>query len=98
MIDELSLLDLCQHYRLEYPGGAKDLAKIWDESEQRIADGGPTFDDLARLGWVFFDGGRWIMQSTLLGTLARINYPSPSTKTFLMGLGKARLVAKTDTP
>lgn len=98
MVDELSLLDLCQHYRLEYPGGAEDLAKIWDESEQRIADGGPTFDDLVRLGWVFFDGGRWIVQSTPSGTFSPITYPSPNTKTFLTGLGKARLVAKTDTP
>lgn len=98
MVDELSLLDLCQHYRLEYPGGAEDVAKIWDESEQRIADDGPTFDDLARSRWVFFDGGRWIVQSTPSGAFSHITYPSPSTKTFLTGLGKARLVAKTDTP
>ncbi|MFP3588529.1 hypothetical protein SCB29_33580 [Paraburkholderia sp. SIMBA_055] len=98
MVDELSLLDLCEHYRLEYLGGAEDIAKIWDESEQRIADGGPTFDDLARLGWVLFDGGRWIAQRTPPGTLPHITYPSPSTKEFLTGLGKTRLVAKTDTP
>ena len=98
MVDELSLLDLCQHYRLEYPGGAEDVATSWDASEQRIADGGPTFDDLARLGWVFFDGGRWIVQSAPLGTLSHITYPSPSTKIFLTGLGKARLVAKADKP
>lgn len=98
VVDELSLLDLCQHYRLEYPGGIEDVAKTWDESEHRIADGGPTFDDLARLGWVFFDGGRWIVQSAPLGTLSHITYPSPSTKTFLTGLGKARLVAKSDAP
>ncbi len=98
MVDELSLLDLCQHYRLEYPGGAEDIAKIWDESEQRIADDGPMFDDLARSGWVFFDGGRWIMQSPPLGMFSHITYPSPSTKNFLTGLGSARLVAKTDTP
>lgn len=98
VVDELSILDLCQHYRLEYPGGAKNVAKNWDESEQRIADGGPTFDDLARMGWVFFDGGRWIMQSAPPGTFSHINYPSPSTKTFLTGLAKAQLIAKTDTP
>ncbi|KAF1037017.1 MAG: hypothetical protein GAK33_03501 [Burkholderia lata] len=98
IFDELNLLDLCQHYRLEYPGGAEDIAKVWDESEERIADGGPTFDDLVRLGWVFFDGGRWIVQSTPSGTFSHITYPSPSTKTFLMGLSKARLVARTDTP
>ncbi|KWB20845.1 hypothetical protein WL32_17095 [Burkholderia cepacia] len=98
VIDELSLLDLCRHYRLEYPGGAEDVAKSWDASEQRIADGGPTFDDLARFGWVFFDGGRWIMQSPPLGMLSHINYPSPSAEIFLTGLGKARLVAKTDEP
>jgi hypothetical protein len=39
MVDELRLLDLCQHYRLTYQGGAEDVAKTWDESEQRIADG-----------------------------------------------------------
>jgi hypothetical protein len=97
-VDELSILDLCQHYRLEYPGGAEDVAKIWDESDQRIADGGPTFDDLARLGWVSFDGGRWIVERAPLGTFSYITYPSPSTKTFLEGLGKARLVAKADKP
>ena len=98
MVDELSLLDLCQHYRLEYPGGVEDVAKTWDESEQRIADGGPLFDDLVRLGWVFFDGCRWIVQRTPPGTFSHITYPSPSTKTFLTGLSKARLVAKTDMP
>ncbi len=97
-VDERSILDLCQHYRLEYPGGAEDVAKSWDASEERIADGGPTFADLERLSWVLFDGGRWIMQSTPLGTFSHISYPSPSTKAFLEGLGKARLVAKTDTP
>jgi hypothetical protein len=98
MVDELSLLDLCQYYQLEYPGGTEDVAKIWDESEQRIADGGSTFDDLKRLGWVFFDGSRWILQSAPLGTFSDITYPTPSTKTFLTGLAKARLVAKTDSP
>lgn len=98
IVEDLSLLDLCQHYRLEYLGGAGDVAEDWDESEQRIAEGGPTFDDLARLGWVFFDGSRWIMQRTPLGASSHITYPSPSTKTFLTGLGKIRLVAKTDTP
>jgi len=98
IIDELRLLDLCQHYRLEYPGGAVDIAEIWDKSEQRTADGGPTFDELLRLGWVFFDGARWMVQCSPLGTSSHINYPSPSTKTFLTELGKARLVAKTDTP
>ncbi|MCX7292767.1 hypothetical protein [Janthinobacterium sp.] len=98
LFDELQLLDLCEHYRLEYPGGAEDVAKTWDESEQRIVDGGPTFADLARLGWVFFDGGRWIVQRTPSGTLPYITYPSPSTKTFLTELGRARLLAKTNTP
>lgn len=97
MVSELRLLDLCKYYRLEYPGGVVDIAKTWDESEQRIADGGPTFDDLVHLGWVFFDGGRWNMQSAPLGTSSHIVYPSPSTKAFLTGLDKARLVAKTDT-
>lgn len=96
-VDEQSILELSQHYRLEYPGGTDDVANTWDESEQRIADGGPTFDELISSGWVFFDGGRWIMQSTPLGAFSHITYPSPSTKTFLEGLGKARLVAKTGT-
>lgn len=98
IVDELSLLDLCQHYRLEYPGGAEDVAKNWDESEQRIAEGGPTFHELARLGWVFFDGCRWSMQSAPIDTFSHITYPTPSTETFLTNLGKARLVAKTDRP
>ena len=98
VVDELSLLDLCQHYRFEYPGGAEDVAKNWDESELRIAECGPTFDELTRFGWVFFDGSRWSMQSAPLGTFSHITYPTPSTKTFLTGLGSARLVAKTDKP
>lgn len=97
-VDELSLLDLCQHYRLECPGDAADVAKTWDESEERLADGGPTFNDLVRLGWVLSDGGRWVMRKPPRGTFAHITYPSPSTKTFLTGLGKARLVAKTGAP
>ena len=98
MVDELSLLDLSEHYRLEYPGAAKNIAKIWDESDQRIADGGPSFDELVCLGWVFFDGARWIVQHTPRGTSPHITYPSPNTKTFLTGLSKVRLVAKSDTP
>lgn len=96
MVDELSLLNLCQHYRLEYPGGMEDIASTWDESEERIADGGPTFDDLKRLGWVIFDGGRWVMPSAPLGTLSHITYPSPSTQAFLMELSNVRLIAKTE--
>lgn len=98
VVDELSLLDLCDHYRLEYLGGATDLEKTWDGSKERIADGGPTFSELVRLGWVFFDGGRWVMQRSPIGTSSHITYPSQSTKIFLMGLSKVRLVAKTDTP
>lgn len=98
IVDELSILDLCQHYRLEYRGGAEDVAKSWDKSELRAADSGPTFDDLNNNGWVSFDGGRWIMQSAPRGTRSHIIYPSPSTKTFLTGLGELQLVAKTDTP
>lgn len=75
MVDELSLLDLCEHYRLEYSGGAADIARTWDESEERIADGGPVFADLVRLGWVFFDGGCWVMQPTALGTPPHIESP-----------------------
>jgi len=98
IIDELSILDLCQHYRLEYRGGAEDVAKSWDESERRAADSGPTFDDLKNNGWVSFDGGRWIMQGAPLGTRSHITYPSPSTKNLLTGLGELQLVARTDTP
>ncbi|WP_429185750.1 hypothetical protein [Aeromonas veronii] len=98
IIDELSLLELCQHYRLEYLGGVEDVAKNWDESTQRIADNGPTFDELTRLGWLFFDGCRWCMQSVPLGTSSYITYPTPSTEAFLTNLDKLRLVAKSDTP
>lgn len=98
IVDDMCLLDLCQHYRLVYLGGAGDLAKEWDDSEQRIEEGGPTFQDLERLGWVFFDGSRWVMQRKPLGTSSHITYPSLNTKNFLTGLGKVRLVAKTDTP
>lgn len=97
VVDELALLDLCQHYRLEYPGSAEDIAKSWDDSELRIADGGLTFEDLTRLGWVFFDGGRWVMQRVPVGASSHVKYPSPSTRAFLIGLGKARLVAEPDT-
>lgn len=98
MVDELQLLDLCRHYRLEYQGGAEDVGKIWDESEQRIADGGPTFADLVHMGWVSFDGGRWLVQRTPSGTFSYITYPTPSTKNFATGLGKLQLLAKTDSP
>ncbi|WP_164092434.1 hypothetical protein [Kluyvera georgiana] len=98
MVDELSLLNLNQYYRLEYIGGLADIANIWNESEDRIADGGPTFEDLIHLGWVFFDGGRWIMQASPLGTLSHITYPSPSTEIFLTSLSKLRLVAKVEEP
>jgi hypothetical protein len=63
MIDELNVLELCEHYRLEYRGGAKDVAETWNESDERIAEGGPTFDELASLGWMFFDGSHWIVHS-----------------------------------
>lgn len=95
LLDEIQLLDFCQHYRLEYFGAAKDIAKIWDESKERIADEGPTFSDLTRLGWIVFDGGRWIMQCAPPGTLSHITYPSPSTKKFLHDLSKIKLVDKT---
>lgn len=98
LVDELSILDLCDHYRLEYPGGTDGVAEFWDKSEQRIADNGPLFDDLKVMEWVTFDGGRWIMPSAPLGTRSHIAYPSPSTKTFLTALGAVRLVAKTDAP
>lgn len=98
LVDDVCILDLCEHYRLEYLGGTAELAKDWDESEQRIADNGPMFDDLLSMGWVCFDGGRWIMPRTPLGTSPHITYPSPSTKEFLTGLDDVRLVARTDTP
>ncbi|MGL4350916.1 hypothetical protein ACSZMW_18110 [Aeromonas allosaccharophila] len=98
IVDELSLLELCQHYRLEYLGGVEDVAQNWDESAQRIAENGPTFDELTRLGWLFFDGSRWCMQSAPLGTFSYITYPTPSTEAFLTNLERLRLVAKSDTP
>lgn len=55
-VNELSLLELWKHYRLEYPGGAVDVAKNWNESEQRIADGGPTFDELVTAAAFSIDG------------------------------------------
>lgn len=95
-VNGVELLRLCKYFRLEYPGEAKDLAKSWNESEERKADGGPNFDELVSLGWVFFDGGRWIMQGAPMGTLSLICYPSSSTKNFLENLSNPQLVAKTD--
>jgi hypothetical protein len=97
-VDELSLLEVSRYYRLEYAGGAEDVANAWDRSEERIADGGPDFDELVRLGWVFFDGGRWVMQSTPAGVHRDIRYPSPSTQSFLEGLCKARFIPKEQAP
>lgn len=98
VVDERLLFDLFQYYRLEYPGAVDDVAQAWDRSEQRIAEGAPTFADLVAANWVFFDGGRWNMPSAPLGTFSDITYPSLSTKAFLMGLGKPRLIAKSDSP
>ncbi|GAB3446728.1 hypothetical protein [Insolitispirillum peregrinum] len=98
VVDELAILHLCQYYRLEYRGGADDLAAVWDQSAERIADGGPTFDDLKREGWVFWDGSRWAMQDAHYRTLPHITYPSPSTEIFLSSLRRIRLVATADTP
>lgn len=98
IVDELSVLELCQHYRLEYLGGVEDVAQNWDESAQRIAENGPTFDELTRLGWLFFDGSRWCMQSAPIGTYSYITYPTPCTEAFLTNLERLRLVAKSDTP
>ncbi|WP_230354321.1 hypothetical protein [Lelliottia sp. WAP21] len=95
-IDEQTLLELCVHYRLEFPGDAEDIERFWDELPERLADGGPAFDELARQGWVFSDGCRWVMQGTPVGTRALISYPSPSTQTFLQGLSVPRLVPRTD--
>lgn len=95
MLDELQLLDFCLYYRLEYFSAANDIAKIWDESKERIADGGPTFGELTCLGWIVFDGGRLIMQCSHLGTFLHITYPSPSTQKFLHELSKIKLIEKT---
>uniref|UniRef100_UPI0012DCBDE5 hypothetical protein n=1 Tax=Thiomonas sp. FB-6 TaxID=1158291 RepID=UPI0012DCBDE5 len=97
-LDESHVLELCRHYQMVYPGGAADVARAWDDSEQRIADGGPTFSDLIHQGWLFSDGGRWVMQRAPLGTLSHIAYPTPSTKTFLEGLSKLRLVPRGEAP
>lgn len=51
-----------------------------------------------RQNWIFFDGGRWNMQSAPLGTFSEIASPSPNTKTFLLRLGKPQLTARTDLP
>jgi len=97
-IDDLSLLSLCAHYRVEYPGGRDDVAANWNASAERIAEGAPTFEELVGRGWVFFDGGRWVMQNPPMGQAAHITYPSPSTKLFLETLSKPRLVATNDAP
>ncbi|WP_275166610.1 hypothetical protein [Citrobacter koseri] len=38
MLVELQLLDFCQYYRIEYRSAAKDIAKIWGESKEPVAD------------------------------------------------------------
>ncbi|MEI7181508.1 hypothetical protein WCT65_20925 [Pectobacterium carotovorum] len=94
-MDEQALLILCEHFRLEYPGEAKDLAQSWDESETRKAEGGPLFEELKQQGWVFFDGGCWMMQGTPVGTRSHITYPTPGTQLFLEGLSRPQLAPKT---
>lgn len=98
VMDENRLLDLCHYYRLEHQGSVGDIAKMWDESVHRIADGGPNFEELVRLGWLCFDGGRWVMHRAPLGAFSYINYPTLSTRDFLKSLDKIRLVAKTNAP
>ncbi|MFP1824730.1 hypothetical protein [Lonsdalea quercina] len=97
-VDEQALLSLCENFRLEYPGAAKNLAQSWDESETRKAEGGPLFEELRLQGWVSFDGGRWMMQGTPVGTLSHISYPTPGTKRFLEELSRPQLTPKTDNP
>lgn len=93
-IDALSLLELSQYYRLEHVGGAADLAVTWDASTQRMEDGGPDFAELKRLRWVIFDGARWVMERAPRGASKYVEFPSPSTETFLLELERMRLVAK----
>lgn len=95
-INEQTLLELCEHYRLEFPGDAEDIEMVWDESAERLIDGGPAFDDLVYQGWVLSDGSRWIMQGTPVGTRSLISFPSPSTQSFLQGLSVPRLVPRND--
>lgn len=97
-VDERTLLCFCEHFRLEYPGEAKDLAQSWDESEIRKAEGGPLFEELKQQGWIFFDGGGWMMQFAPVGTHSQITYPTPGTQLFLEGLSRPHLVPKTDSP
>ncbi|WP_192458012.1 hypothetical protein [Musicola keenii] len=97
-VDEQALLSLCEHFRLEYPGEAKDLAQSWDESETRKAEGGPLFEELKQQGWVFFDGGRWMIQGIPVGTRSHISYPTPGTQGFLEELSRPQLTPKTDSP
>ncbi len=52
VIDELFLLELSQHYRLEYSGATENSIKMCNESKQRVADGDSTFEDLVHIGWV----------------------------------------------
>ena len=93
-IDALSLLELSRHFRMEYLGGAVDLAANWDASAQRLHDGGPEFAELHRQGWIVFDGARWMMHRAPRGTACLIDFPSPSTESFLLGLDTLRLVAR----
>lgn len=95
VIDELCLLELSQHYRLEYSGATENSIKVWNESKQRVANGDSTFEDLVHMGWVNFDGARWVMPGVPLGTLAMIAFPSLNTKAFLTGFSKINLVEKT---
>ncbi|HCT5890764.1 hypothetical protein OW959_22745 [Klebsiella pneumoniae] len=96
-VDELSILKLSQHYRLECPGSRENIASLWNTSIERIDDGGPVFDELQRLGWIRFDGCSWVMSPVPPGSYSTIDYPSQSTKTFLLGLCKPQFVPKTAT-
>lgn len=98
LVDEQSILELSRYCRLEYAGAAADVASTWDSSPERAADGGPTFSELEALGWVHFDGGRWVVQRTPIGLRRDITYPSPSTQAFLAGLRKPRFIPKGEAP
>lgn len=95
--DEISLHKLIQYFKPEFLGSRKDIISLWDTTEERITDGGPSFNELRRFGWVTFDGCSWIMQKPPIGTYSHINYPSPSTKSFLHGLSKISFVPKIET-
>lgn len=96
-IDGDTLLRICLHYRVEYPGAVKAFGHEWDAALDS-APGEPTFPQLNASGWVFFDGIRWLMLRPPLGLARYVSYPSERMKILLLGLAQARLAQKGSAP